>query len=206
MPVGGPWPEADDDRWRTRHADVNLRGQARAARGPDQGEVLLARGRRRALADRAQSAFGTWQEAHQRLAEARAAYAALEDSDRRTLNAIHARSKAVREGCPYEPAPGSPLATAAAELARREERAAQRLAERDAPRNGRSPTNLPAELERVRVASGARGQSLASVSARQVTARLRLFRSAAMGSPAAMNSCRRPGSFFRAASPFNRCT
>jgi len=54
--------------------------------------------------------------------------------------------------------------------------------------------------------SGARGQSVASASAGQVTARLRFFRSASMGSAAAISSCRSPGRFLRAANPFNRRT
>jgi hypothetical protein len=84
-----------------------------------------------ALGDAALSAFTAWQDAHQRLAEVRAAHSAAEDSDKRTLNSIHARAKAVREGRPYEPPPGSALAQAAVELARREDREARRRADRD---------------------------------------------------------------------------
>src|SRR5262249_1490294 len=85
-----------------------------------------------ALGERALTAFSRWQEAHAHAATARAAYAALEASDKRGLDSIQLRAKAQREGRAYEPPAGSALAAAATDLARREQRLAQRLPSRDA--------------------------------------------------------------------------
>src|SRR5262249_60117332 len=84
------------------------------------------------------AAFSRWHEAHEHAATARAAFAALDSSDKRGLDSIHARAKAQREGQAYQPPAGSALAAATTDLARREERAAQRLAVRDATEQARS--------------------------------------------------------------------
>jgi hypothetical protein len=90
------------------------------------------------LGERALAAFSRWHEAHAHAATARAAFAALESSDKRGLDSIHARAKAQREGRTYEPPAGSALAAAATDLARCEERVAQRLATRDATEQART--------------------------------------------------------------------
>jgi hypothetical protein len=90
------------------------------------------------LGERALAAFSRWHEAHQHAATARAAHAALDSSDKRGLDSIHARAKAQREGRKYEPPAGSALAAAATDLARCEERVAQRLATRDATEQART--------------------------------------------------------------------
>jgi hypothetical protein len=90
------------------------------------------------LGERALAAFSRWHEAHERAATTRAALAALDSSDRRNLDSIHARAKAQREGRTYEPPAGSALAAAATDLARCEERVAQRLATRDATEQART--------------------------------------------------------------------
>jgi len=90
------------------------------------------------LGERALSAFSRWQEAHAHAATARATFAALESSDKRGLDSIHARSKAEREGRTYQPPAGSALAAAATDLSRRVERLAQRLATRDATEQARA--------------------------------------------------------------------
>ena len=77
-----------------------------------------------ALATAARAAVDVWRESHQRLIEARYAHAASEDSEKRDPHVLAQKRAGI-----YTPGPR--LQATAAALARAEERAAPRLAERD---------------------------------------------------------------------------